>query len=118
MLSLPPRWNETNVFRQFPFAHTAFTLHLQAQLPNLLVFEANLCIYLHLRPGDSLITPRVTLSIGFRALVSLISANQATGLLAFTPAGLPPAEHTSLFWTHKCKQKSIDAYRVNVNETV
>jgi len=23
-----------------------------------------------------------------------------------------------IFWTHKCKQKSVDACRVNVNETV
>jgi len=34
-------------------------------------------------------------------LVTLFPAIQATGLLAFTLTGLPPAEHTSLSWTHK-----------------
>jgi hypothetical protein len=33
-------------------------------------------------------------------LVSLLSAIQATGFLAFTLTGLFPAEHTSLSWTH------------------
>jgi hypothetical protein len=38
--------------------------------------------------------------MGFRYSVSLLSAIQATGLPAFTPAGLTPAEHASLLWTH------------------
>jgi len=33
-------------------------------------------------------------------LVSLIFAIQATGFLAFTLAGLTPAEHICLIWTH------------------
>ena len=33
-------------------------------------------------------------------LVSLRPAIRATGLLALTPAGLTPAEHISLLWTH------------------
>ena len=44
--------------------------------------------------------PRETLSIGFRASVSLLPAIQATGLLTSTPAGLSPAEQASLRWTH------------------
>ena len=43
----------------------------------------------------------VTLSIDFRNLVTLLSAIQATGLLAFTLTGLSPAEHICLIWTHK-----------------
>src|SRR5262245_7829920 len=39
-------------------------------------------------------------SMGFRASVSLRSATQATGRLALAPAGLPPAEHVYLVWTH------------------
>jgi hypothetical protein len=39
--------------------------------------------------------------MGFRVLVSLHPAIQATGRLTFAPAGLIPAEHTSLRWTHK-----------------
>src|SRR6266851_843548 len=46
------------------------------------------------------VSPRETLSIGFRILISLHPAIQTTGRLTFAPAGLPPAEHTSLDWTH------------------
>ena len=42
------------------------------------------------------VSPRETLSIGFRILISLHPAIQTTGRLT----GLPPAEHTSLNWTH------------------
>ena len=56
---------------------------------------------LALRPGNLLITHKVTLLIDFRDLVTLLPAIQATGLLAFTLTGLSPAEHTSLSWTHK-----------------
>jgi hypothetical protein len=44
--------------------------------------------------------PRETLSIGFRILVSRHPAIQTTGLLTIAPAGLSPAEHASLHWTH------------------
>src|SRR5208282_1875945 len=46
------------------------------------------------------VSPRETLSIGFRVLVSRHPAIQTTGLLTFAPAGLSPAEHASLRWTH------------------
>jgi transposase InsO family protein len=46
------------------------------------------------------VSPRETLSIGFRILISLHPAIRTTGRLTFSPAGLPPAEHTSLNWTH------------------
>jgi hypothetical protein len=55
---------------------------------------------LSLRPGDSLTIPRMALSIGFMNFVSSTHAIQATGLLTLTPAGLHPAEHASLCWTH------------------
>ena len=42
--------------------------------------------------------------MGFRVSVSLHPAIQATGRLTFAPAGLIPAEHTSLHWTHKRTQ--------------
>ena len=38
--------------------------------------------------------------MGFRSSVSLLPAIQATGLPTLTPAGLTPAEHASLSWTH------------------
>ncbi len=42
--------------------------------------------------------------MGFRVSVSLHPAIQATGRLTFAPAGLIPAEHASLHWTHKRSQ--------------
>ena len=45
------------------------------------------------------ILPMVS-SMGFRALVSLRPAIQATGRLAVAPVGLLPTEHVCLFWTH------------------
>src|SRR4029077_10040807 len=44
--------------------------------------------------------PKETLSIGFRVLVSRHPAIQTTGLLTLARAGLSPAEHASLRWTH------------------
>lgn len=55
---------------------------------------------LAVRPGDSLAIPRLAVSMGSRGLVSLTPTIQATGRLAVTPAGLPPAERASLHWTH------------------
>jgi len=55
---------------------------------------------LSLRPDNLLITHKMTLSIDFSSLVTLLAAIQATGLPAFTLTGLTPAEHTSLSWTY------------------
>ena len=55
---------------------------------------------LPLRPGHSLTILLMALSMGFRGSVSLLPAIQATGRLALAPAGLPPAEHICLSWTH------------------
>ena len=51
---------------------------------------------LALRPGDSLTIPRMALSMGYRSSVSLLSAIQATGLLALAPVGLTPTERAGL----------------------
>ena len=55
---------------------------------------------LSLWPGDSLTSLKIALSMGFSYSVSLITAIQAIGPLILTLAGLTPAEHTSLSWTH------------------
>ncbi len=55
---------------------------------------------LPLRPGHSLTILLMALSMGFRDSVSLLPATQATGRLALAPAGLSPAEHVCLSWTH------------------
>ncbi len=55
---------------------------------------------LTLRPGHSLAIPKMAVSMGFRASVSLGPAIQATGPLALAPTGLTPAERVRLHWTH------------------
>ena len=55
---------------------------------------------LSLRPGDSPATPRMTVSMGFRTFGFPPACHPSYGASALTPAGLTPAEHISLFWTH------------------
>jgi len=62
-------------------------------------FRGHLCV----RSRYGLIArrhPKVTLSMGFTASVSLCYAILATELLAVALAGLSPAECTRLIWTH------------------
>lgn len=51
---------------------------------------------LSLRPDDSLTIPRMASSIDSQDLVSFLLTIQATGPLTLAPAGLIPAEYTSL----------------------
>ena len=44
---------------------------------------------LTLQPGHLLISPKLTLSVGFSTSITLHAATQAWRLLAFTAAGLP-----------------------------
>ncbi|MBU1247131.1 MAG: hypothetical protein KKB70_00420, partial [Proteobacteria bacterium] len=55
---------------------------------------------LALWPGDLLTILKMALSVSFIRFVSSTHVTQATGLLTFTLAGLTPAEHASLRWTH------------------
>ena len=69
-------------------------------------FRGHLCVHFRYGPMTRSL-PRETLSTGFRMLVSRHPAIQATGRLTLTPAGLSPAEHASLHWTHsRSLQKS------------
>jgi hypothetical protein len=63
--------------------------------------RGHLCVYFRYGLVTRLSPFKVTLSIDFSNSVTLLAAIQATGLLAFTLTGLPPAEHTSLDWTYK-----------------
>lgn len=103
-MSLSPcsRYHPAGVVRRFsqvPTFHTAFTLRLRARPPGLRLFEAT-SAFTFVTARRLATTLLVALSIGFRVLVSRHPAIQATELLTFTPAGLTPAEHTSLRWTH------------------
>ena len=64
---------------------------------------------LALRPGDSPAIPRMTVSMGFRTVGFPPACHPGYGAAALTPAGLTPAEHISLLWTHNrtCKFPSI-----------
>src|SRR5262249_42568608 len=79
--------------------HAAFALRLRARPSGSLTFEATFAFTV-VTAQWLVISPRETLSIGFRVLVSRHSAIQTTGLLTLAPAGLSPAEHTSIRWTH------------------
>ena len=98
MPSLSPRWNKTNAASLVCLC----CLHLEAagSASRIRTLSRPPMRLLSLQPGSSLITPKVTLSIGFRDLVTLLSAILATRFLAFTLKGLTPFEHTSLSWTH------------------
>src|SRR6056297_890726 len=55
---------------------------------------------LALRPGDSPTIPRMTVSMGFRSVGFAPACHPSYGGSALPPAGLTPAEHIGLFWTH------------------
>src|SRR6516165_3155150 len=55
---------------------------------------------LALRPGDSPAIPKMTVSMGFRSFGFPPACHPSYGASALTPAGLTPAEHISLLWTH------------------
>src|SRR6516162_11656994 len=55
---------------------------------------------LALRPGDSPAIPRMAVSMGFRPVGFPPACHPGYGASALPPAGLTPAEHISLFWTH------------------
>ena len=72
---------------------------LQARPPGLLTFGATSAFACATAWGLASI-PKLLLSMGFRESVSLLPAIQATRLLTPPLAGLSPAEHASLCWTH------------------
>ena len=95
--STPPRWDCR--IGQISAPHAAFALRLWARPSDPLTFEAA-CTFTFVTARRLVISPRKTLSIGFKVLVSRHPAIQTTGLLTVAPAGLSPAEHASLCWTH------------------
>ncbi|MFC1876618.1 hypothetical protein ACFL2E_05015 [Thermodesulfobacteriota bacterium] len=63
-------------------------------------FRGHPCVHFRYGPVTHSHPQWNALSMGFRQSVSLIPAIQATRLLIVTLAGLSPAEHASLSWTH------------------
>jgi len=67
---------------------------------------------LALRPGDSPAIPKMTVSMGFRSFGFPPACHPSYGASALTPAGLTPAEHISLTWTHsRTMRLSLEAIR-------
>src|SRR6516164_586621 len=64
---------------------------------------------LTLRPGDSPAIPRMTVSMGFRTFGFPPACHPGYGASALPPAGLTPAEHISLFWTHNRTNYFLEA---------
>ncbi len=76
---------------QISNTHAVFALRLQARPPGLPLSGPPMRS-LSLRPGNSLTSLKEALSMGFRHLVSLLPAIQATGILTLPLTGLTPAE--------------------------
>jgi hypothetical protein len=84
---------------QSSIAHAAFAQTLKARPPEILPFEVTLRS-LALRPGNSLAIPRTALSMGFNRFGFPCGCHPSYGNLVPFPAGLAPAEHACLTWTH------------------
>ena len=99
VLSLPPRQSGQPYQSAFGYP---YCLHLTVagSASGDSHFRGHLCVHFRYGPVTRSHPYRITLSMGFRYSVSLVPAIYATGLLILTPAGLSPAEHTSLCWTH------------------
>jgi hypothetical protein len=63
---------------------------------------------LALRPGSSLAIPRTALSMGFNRFGFPYGCHPSYGNLVPFPAGLAPAEHACLTWTHNVVVNSTE----------
>ena len=106
VLSLPPRRSEGAASVRFRLPHAAFALRLRTRPSGLRTFEATFAFTV-VTARWLVVFPRETLSIGLRVLVSRHPAIQTPGLLTLAPAGLSPAEHASLRWTHNQTGNSL-----------
>ena len=97
--SLPPRRSEIAVSVRLRLPMLPSPSRLQARPSGILIFEAT-STFIFITARQLAHLPWRRSSIGFRNSVSLLSAIPATGLLTLAPAGLSPAEHASLRWTH------------------
>jgi len=104
-MSLPPcrRYHPAGVnnrISQFPAIHPAFALRLRARPPGICTFEAT-CAFTFVTARQLACIPKGLLcqwasDIRFPSSLPF----KLWGFWPFTPAGLTPAEHASLLWTH------------------
>ena len=90
---------------QSSITHAAFAQTLKARPPGIPLFEVTLRS-LALRPGSSLTIPRTALSMGFNRFGFPYGCHPSYGNLVPFPAGLAPAEHACLIWTHNVSADS------------
>src|SRR5262245_47921008 len=86
---------------RFALPPATFALTVAGSAPGSIPFEAT-SRSLALRPGDSLPSQGWGCQWASGQSVSLLPAIQLRGFPILTPAGLTPAGHISLFWTHNC----------------
>ena len=101
------RTNQSSITR------AAFAPTLKARPPEISPFEVTLRS-LALRPGSSLTIPRTALSMGFNRFRFPYGCHPSYGNLVPFPAGLAPAEHACLIWTHNVSVDST-ANRVSIS---
>jgi len=93
----PAEMNKRNI--QLSDIHAAFVLRLKTRPSGLRIFRAT-STFTFVAAWQLVIILQMTVSMGFRISVSLYPAILTTWLLTVAMAGLSPAEHTSLRWTH------------------
>ena len=87
------------LFSQSAIAHLVFTRIEAARPPATNLSLTRLAQRsLMLQPGNSLISPRLTLSVGFSISITLHTATQARRFLALTAAGLLPPKMRVTLW--------------------
>jgi len=93
----PPEWMTVSISFRSPMLPSPYGCGLGLRGFH---FRGHPCVHFRYGPVTRSHPQWNALSMGFRQSVSLIPAIQATGLLIVTLAGLSPAEHASLSWTH------------------
>ena len=99
MPPLPPRRSEINRFSQFSIIHAVFTSTVAGSAFRAITFGAT-SAFTFVAAWQLVIILLMIVLMGFRISVSLYSAIRTTWPLTLAKAGLAPAEHTSLNWTH------------------
>ena len=101
----------THRINRVAVSHAAFALAVAGSASGAIPFRSHLT-FTFVTARELALIPGMRMSRGFRPLVSLRPALPATGLPILTPAGLPPAEHISLSWTHN---RTCDFHRIRLS---
>src|SRR5881628_549658 len=106
----------TRAVNRLATGHAAFALTVAGSASGATHFRGHLA-FTFVTARELALIPRMRLSRGFRLLVTLRPALPATGSPTLTPAGLSPAEHTSLSWTHN-RTCALQRVRLSIRRSV